>query len=218
MSRGLPYPDGQAALRRSPTMAGNSGAGSLLHNFHQGRDGSTGGWKFQITSALRIRCYRNCASLALAFWTMCVSRSYRSLPKNTAHSKREPCGEGLGFQSRGLQNLTKRHARQQRIGRLPNTGITKKTPTPNPHRSAIRGTNPRSQARLSGSTYGFCTCHAKRTQRRNLGIHNRVSFAIFLGSCLGLTFPMAVVSCFGNGAHEHATRPSLSPNPPMDTD
>ena len=126
-------------------MAGNSGAGSLLHNFHQGRDGSTGGWKFQITSALRIRCYRNCASLALAFWTMCVSRSYRSLPKNTAHSKREPCGEGLGFQSRGLQNLTKRHARQQRIGRLPNTGIAKKTPTPNPHRSAIRGTNPRSQ-------------------------------------------------------------------------
>ena len=36
---------------------------------------------------------------------------------------------------------------------------------------------------------------------------HRVSFVIFLGSCLGLTFPMAVVSCFGNGAHEHATRP-----------
>ena len=26
-----------------------------------------------------------------------------------AHRKREPCGEGLGFQSRGLQNLTKRY-------------------------------------------------------------------------------------------------------------
>ena len=70
-----------------------------------------------------------------------------------AHRKREPCGEALGFQSRGLQNLTKRHARQQRIGRLPNTGKAKKTPTPNPHRSAISGTNSRSKARLSGSTY-----------------------------------------------------------------
>ena len=46
VSRGLPYPDGQAALRRSPTMAGNSGTGSLLHNFHQGRGGGgNGGWK-----------------------------------------------------------------------------------------------------------------------------------------------------------------------------
>ena len=60
---------------------------------------------------------------------------------------------GWNFQSRGLQNLTNRHARQQRIGRLPNTGKAKKTPTPNPHRSAIQGINPRSQAHLSGSTY-----------------------------------------------------------------
>ena len=36
----------QAALRRSATMAGTSGTGSFLHNFHQGRGGgSTGGWK-----------------------------------------------------------------------------------------------------------------------------------------------------------------------------
>ena len=60
---------------------------------------------------------------------------------------------GWNFQSRGLQNLTKRHARQQRIGRLPNTGKAKKTPTPNPHRPTIRGTNSRSHACLSGSTY-----------------------------------------------------------------
>ena len=40
--------------------------------------GSTSGWKFQIALALSIRCSRNCASFALACWTMCVSRSYRS--------------------------------------------------------------------------------------------------------------------------------------------
>ena len=38
-------PDGQAALRRSATMAGVSTSGSRAHSFHQGRGaGSTGGW------------------------------------------------------------------------------------------------------------------------------------------------------------------------------
>ena len=52
----------QATLHRSATMAGISG--SLPHNFHQGRGGgSTGGWTFQIASALRIRCSRNSPGL-----------------------------------------------------------------------------------------------------------------------------------------------------------
>ena len=38
-------------------MAGSSGAGSFPHNFHQGR--GNGGWKFQIASALKIRCSKN---------------------------------------------------------------------------------------------------------------------------------------------------------------
>ena len=81
----------QTTLRRSATMAGISGSGSLPHSFHQGRGGgSTGGWKFQIASALRIRCSKNCASLALACLAMFVSRSYGSLPKNTTRSKNSP--------------------------------------------------------------------------------------------------------------------------------
>ena len=85
-------PPGQAALRRSPTMAGSSGArSSLLHNFHQGRGGgSSGGWKFQTASARKSRCSKNCASLALACLAMFVSRSYGSLPKNTTRSKNSP--------------------------------------------------------------------------------------------------------------------------------
>ena len=73
-------------------MAGSSGSrSSLLHNFHQGRgDGSTGGWKFQIASALRIRCSKNCASFALACLAMFVSRSYGSRPKSTTRSKKSP--------------------------------------------------------------------------------------------------------------------------------
>ena len=47
-------------------MAGSSGwRSSLLHNFHQGRGGKDS-WKFQINSALRIRCSKNCPSFALA--------------------------------------------------------------------------------------------------------------------------------------------------------
>ena len=72
-------------------MAGISGTGSLLQSFHQGRGGGgTGGWKFQIASALRIRCSKNCASLALACLAMFVSRSYGSLPKNTTRYKNSP--------------------------------------------------------------------------------------------------------------------------------
>ena len=73
-------------------MAGSSGSrSSLLHSFHQGRgSGGTGGWKLQITSARRIRCFKNCASFALECWAMFVSRSYRSSPKNTTCSKNSP--------------------------------------------------------------------------------------------------------------------------------
>ena len=81
-----PVPNGHATLRRSATIAGSSGVGSLPHNFHQGRGaGSTGGWKFQIASARRIRCSKNCASFALARWAMLVSRSYGSRPQNKTH-------------------------------------------------------------------------------------------------------------------------------------
>ena len=117
---------------------------------------------------------------------------------------------GWNFQSRGLQKPHETSRQTTTYRQTSKHRKSKENADPQPpqightwHKSAL-------SARLSGSTYGFCTCHAKRTQRRNLGIHNRVSFAIFLGSCLGRTFPMAVVSCFGNGAHEHATRPSLS--------
>ena len=77
-------------MRRSPTMAGNSGTDSLLHNFHQGRNGGKDGWKFQINSALRIRCSKNCPSFALACLAMFVSRSYGSLCKNTTCSRYSP--------------------------------------------------------------------------------------------------------------------------------
>ena len=65
-------------------MAGSSGTGSLLHNFHQGRDGgSTSGWKFQTASALKSRCSKNWLRSALACWAIFVSRSYGSLSKNS---------------------------------------------------------------------------------------------------------------------------------------
>ena len=65
----------QATLHRSATMAGSSG--SLPHSFHQGRGGgSTSGWKFQIASALRIRCSTNSPGL-----TSGSRRSAAGLPR-----------------------------------------------------------------------------------------------------------------------------------------
>ena len=158
-------------------MAGSSGSrSSLLHNFHQGR-GGTGGWKLQITSARRIRCFKNCASFALECWAMFVSRSYRSSPKNTTCSKNSPRHTANGnragkvLASRAEVYKTSRNVtpdnnvsadfqtpEKQRKRRPP-------TPTDRPYVAQIRALSP-----FIGINLRFCTWHAKRAQSADLSI------------------------------------------------
>ena len=116
-----------------------------------------------------------------------VAQEYDALQELAkAHRKREPCGEGPDFQSRGLQNLTKRHARQQRIGRLPNTGRAKKVHTPGTYRSAVLTIKSRSDAHFHSPISISSAGYKKRFQSPNspstTGTKNEVALAAY-GTC-----------------------------------